>query len=103
MDIYGEDRFQSSAKEYRRRMIQCLIAANYTDPQLYTVEALILHSFAEWMSSQDSSVEVSLLIGIVIRLAMRMGMHRDSSAYHSVTPFQGEMRRRVWAIIRAME
>ena len=70
---------------------------------MYTVEILILHIYAEWMSSQDSNIEVSLLLGIVIRLAMRMGMHRDSRAYDGVTPFQGEMRRRVWATIRTMD
>ena len=70
---------------------------------MYTVETLILHVLAEWMSSQDSSIEVSLLLGIVIRMAMRMGMHRDSRAHDGLTPFQGEMRRRVWAIIRTMD
>lgn len=98
-----ENHFPSYTAEYRQRTVQCLIAANYTDPQVYTVETLILHIYAEWMSSQDSSIEVSLLLGIVIRLAMRMGMHRDSRAHDGVTPFQGEMRRRVWAIIRTMD
>jgi hypothetical protein len=98
-----ENHFQSCTAEYRQRTIQCLIAANYTDPQVYTVEVLILHIYAEWMSSQDSSIDVSLLLGIVIRLAMRMGMHRDSRAHDGVTPFQGEMRRRVWATIRTMD
>lgn len=98
-----ENDLQGNAAEYRRRTIQCLIAANYTEPQVYTVEALILHIYAEWMSSQDSNIEVSLLLGIVIRLAMRMGMHRDSRSHDGVTPFQGEMRRRVWAIIRCMD
>lgn len=93
----------SRTSEYRQRTVQCLLAANYTDPQLYTIETLILHIYAEWMSSQDSSTEVSLLLAIVIRLAMRMGMHRDSRAYESVKPFRGEMRRRVWAIIRTMD
>lgn len=55
------------------------------------------------MSSQDGNVEVSLLLGIAIRLAMTMGMHRDSSAYDDVKPFQGEMRRRVWATLRVMD
>lgn len=70
---------------------------------MYTIEVLILHVYAEWMTSQDSSIDVSLLLGIVIRLAMRMGMHRDSRAYDDVKPFQGEMRRRVWTNIRMMD
>jgi hypothetical protein len=55
------------------------------------------------MDSQDSSLEISISIGIAIRLAMRMGMHRHSRAHDGVTPFQREMRCRVWANIRAMD
>jgi hypothetical protein len=95
--------FQNCTAEYRRRTVECLIIANYTDPQVYTVETLILHVFTEWMSSQDINIEISLLLGIAIRLAMRMGMHRDSRAYDGITSFQGEMRRRIWATIRAMD
>ena len=94
---------QSCSAEYRQRTVECLTAANYTDPQVYTVETLILHIYAEWMSSLDGSVDVSLLLGITIRLAMRMGMHRDSKVYDDVKAFQGEMRRRVWAIICMMD
>jgi hypothetical protein len=103
LDLNDETAFESCAAEYRRRTVQCLISANYTDPQVYTVEVLILHIYAEWMASQDSSIEVSLLLGTAIRLAMRNGMHRDSRAHEGISPFHGEMRRRVWAIIRVMD
>jgi hypothetical protein len=36
------------------------------------------------------------LAGVVIRLAMRMGYHRDPMAYPELSALQGEMRRRIW-------
>lgn len=83
---------------YKTRTIQCLIASDYTDPVGYTIEALMLYIEAEWISAQDLSIETSIILGSAIRLAMRMGIHRNSSNY-SLTPFQSEMRRRLWAVI----
>lgn len=37
---------------------------------------------------------------MIVRLAMRMGLHRDPKHYVSLTPFQGEMRRRLWTFVR---
>lgn len=93
----------SSAALYKRGLIECLVAAGYTSPVTYTLEALMLYILADWMISQDAGIEISLVLGIVIRLAMRMGMHRDSSVHPEITPFQGEMRRRLWASIRIMD
>jgi hypothetical protein len=70
---------------------------------VYTIEVLILHTFGEWMSSQDGGTQVSLLLGVTIPLATTMGMHRNSRAYNGLTPFQGEMRRRVWAVVLQMD
>lgn len=38
-------------------------------------------------------------IGAIVRIAMRLGLHRDPSHFANMTPFQGEMRRRIWTII----
>ena len=83
---------------YKTRTIQCLIASDYTDPVGYTIEALMLYIEAEWITERDLSIETSILLGSAIRLAMRMGTHRNSRNY-SLTPFQSEMRRRLWAVI----
>ncbi|MCJ1474311.1 hypothetical protein MMC13_002969 [Lambiella insularis] len=40
------------------------------------------------------------MVGMIVRLAMRMGFHRDPKFYPNLTPFQGEMRRRVWTYVR---
>ena len=84
---------------YRTRAAQCLILANYTKPEAYTLETLLLYSRAEFLRSSDAQVSVWIVLGITVRLAMRMGYHRDSEHYPNLSPFQGEMRRRIWALL----
>lgn len=40
-----------------------------------------------------------LLVGNVVHIAIHMGYHRDAKHFPSMSPFAGEMRRRVWAMI----
>ncbi|KAI5862579.1 fungal-specific transcription factor domain-containing protein [Durotheca rogersii] len=88
------------AAEYRLRTVQCLIAADYTKPVEYTVETLLLYLFGEYSSRWDADLSLWIIAGIITRLAFRMGYHRDSDWFKSITPFQGEMRRRTWALLR---
>lgn len=84
---------------YRRRCCHCLIHANYTKPGRYKVEALMMYAASEYSKKGDAPVSVSIILGITIKLAMRMGYHRDSKHYSNISAMEGEMRRRVWAVI----
>ncbi|KAL7628352.1 hypothetical protein AAE478_002554 [Parahypoxylon ruwenzoriense] len=88
------------AAEYRLRTVQCLVVADYTKPVEYTVETLLLYLFGEYSSRWDADLSLWIITGIITRLAFRMGYHRDSDWFPSITPFQGEMRRRTWALLR---
>ncbi|OTB02518.1 hypothetical protein M426DRAFT_74603 [Hypoxylon sp. CI-4A] len=88
------------AAEYRLRTVQCLVVADYTKPVEYTVETLLLYLFGEYSSRWDADLSLWIITGIITRLAFRMGYHRDADWFPSITPFQGEMRRRTWALIR---
>lgn len=41
--------------------------------------------------------------GIVTRLALRLGYHRDPEQLPKISTFQGEMRRRLWAVLIQMD
>ncbi|KAK1246205.1 hypothetical protein MKX08_000007 [Trichoderma sp. CBMAI-0020] len=84
---------------YRTCAAQCLVLANYTTPGRYKVEALLLYSGTEFLRTGDTQIGSSILGGIITRLAMHMGYHRDSKHYQNLSVFDGEMRRRVWALI----
>ncbi|XXG98616.1 hypothetical protein Hte_004941 [Hypoxylon texense] len=88
------------AAEYRLRTVQCLVVADYTKPVEYTVETLLLYLFGEYSSRWDADLSLWIITGIITRLAFRMGYHRDPDWFPSITPFQGEMRRRTWALLR---
>ncbi|OQE22551.1 hypothetical protein PENSTE_c010G04977 [Penicillium steckii] len=84
---------------FRKRSAQALVQANYLAPGKYKAEALFFYSLSEFYRNQDAQFGVSYLFGILIRLAMRMGYHRDPGHYPSISAFDGEMRRRLWALM----
>ena len=88
---------------YKRLTIQCLIAADFTNPTINTLRALLLYLESEWLTSQDSSIEISLVLGLGVRLAMSMGIHREFKSHADLTPFQAEMRRRLWSSFHCMD
>lgn len=91
------------ATEYRLRTVQCLINSDYTKSSIYTIEALILYTHGEYTARWDGEVGIWIVVGMIVRLAMRMGYHRDPSHYPGITPYQAEMRRRVWTFVRQMD
>ncbi len=40
------------------------------------------------------------MVSFCVLLAMRRGYHRDPAPHPQITPFQGEIRRRVWTFVR---
>lgn len=88
--------------EYAR---QCLILGSYSTVNKYSMEALIvlLQSSYFHTSNHTSDPKPNLwfLIGIVIRLAVRRGYHRDPQRLPNsqLTPFDAEMRRRLWVTV----
>ncbi|KAJ9657062.1 hypothetical protein H2198_004554 [Neophaeococcomyces mojaviensis] len=83
---------------------QCLLLGNYSKPQPYVVEALGLFLQCKYASSLDPSREVALVFAVQTRLAYMMGYHRDGSKFPGqFTPFQAEMRRRTWSILKQFD
>ena len=91
------------AQLYRSKVAQCLILGNYTKPSRYAVETLVLNMQIEHFRSKDTETGVWILLGITLRLAIRMGYHRDGADFPQMSPFHAEMRRRVWCILFMMD
>lgn len=82
---------------YRTCCVQSLWLSNFTKPGPHTIETLIIHMEGEFIWNKANPVQFYLLAGNTVRLALRMGLHRDPSKVRSnITAFQGEMRRRIW-------
>ncbi|KAK1832959.1 fungal-specific transcription factor domain-containing protein [Podospora conica] len=84
---------------FRVRAAQCLTLGDYTKPGLYKVQAMFLHYGSEFVRQNEAILGASTLLCITIRLAMHMGMHRDPRHYPGMTPYEGEMRRRMWSVL----
>lgn len=85
------------------RTTQCLVLGKYLHASEYVLETLVLHLESKFIGSLDSSINVWHIMGVIIRIAMRLGYHRDPKILVDVSPFDGEMRRRVWHTILQMD
>ncbi|KAK2072961.1 hypothetical protein P8C59_007278 [Phyllachora maydis] len=69
---------------------------------MYTLETEILILHAQRMMKprpQDSWTQ----LGLIVRMAMAMGLHRDPCEFPQLSPFLGEQRRRLWYTIMDMD
>ncbi|VUC21575.1 unnamed protein product [Clonostachys rosea] len=97
-DILAERQTRPTArvKAYRSAGVAALTAANYTSPSLETMAPMLLHLEAEFVLSRSTPIRCYLLSSTCIRLMLRLGLHRDPCHMPNISPFSGEMRRRMW-------
>ena len=98
-----KDNLVELASEYRLRTVQCLMKADYTKPTDYTIETMLLYMFGEHMARWNADLGLWMIVGMITRVAFRMGYHRDAKWFPNVTPFEAEMRRRNWAMVRMLD
>ncbi|KAJ5097085.1 fungal-specific transcription factor domain-containing protein [Penicillium angulare] len=94
---------QEMLESYRTLTIHCLVTANYLQPSRHTIETLILHFAVDQNVNVDADIGNWLLIGLVVRIALRMGLHRDPSHWPNIRPLQAELRRRIWIALYQMD
>ncbi len=89
----GEDKDQITSR-FRFATEQALARANFLNTSsLMVLQALVL--FLICVRSQDDTRTVWSLSGLATRLAQALGVHRDGTNF-GLTPFETEMRRRLW-------
>ncbi|KAI1310474.1 hypothetical protein F5Y03DRAFT_403422 [Xylaria venustula] len=91
--------YVSLSTSYRDKTVQCLVLGQYTRCGPYVIETLTHHFAAEFMRRRDVNNEAWLILSTTVHLAMRMGYHRDPDHFKSLSPFEGESRRRLWAML----
>jgi Fungal specific transcription factor domain len=94
---------QDKLETYRTLTIHCLIAGDYLRPRRYTIETLALHFAVDQNVNLDTDIGNWILIGVVIQLALRVGLHRDPSHWPNIRPLQAELRRRLWMALYQMD
>ena len=76
------------ASDFRLKTVQSLVKADYTKPVEYTVETMILYVFGEYSARWDADLGLWMIVSLLVRIAIRMGYHRDAKWFPSLTPFQ---------------
>lgn len=79
---------QDLAINFRQRFTDCMILADYLQPHEFLIEALCLHMYGEYLATRDGKSSVWVLIGMIARLAMRMGYHQPLQPTLTSTPFK---------------
>ncbi|KAH8161483.1 hypothetical protein CIB48_g6760 [Xylaria polymorpha] len=82
----------------QQRTVQCLVLGKYATANAHALEAFMLHLLGCLLNKDNHPTNIT-----IIRLAFRMGYHRDPSNLLGISPFNGEMRRRVWLNIVQVE
>ncbi|OIW34303.1 hypothetical protein CONLIGDRAFT_607106 [Coniochaeta ligniaria NRRL 30616] len=90
---------QDRLETYRTATIHCLVAGEYLQQSRYTIETLSLHFGLVHNYELDAPIGNWIPLGVVIRIAMRMGLHRDPSHWPNILPLQAELRRRLWMML----
>ena len=95
----GLDSSMPSVASFREKMVQCLVLGQYATANAYALEALLIRLQSYFINSDYHLINMWFEVGAMTRLAFRMGYHRDASNFPRLSPFEGEMRRRVWVNI----
>jgi hypothetical protein len=85
---------QTSLNQYKSGLEAALAKAKFMSrPDVTTVQALTLYLVCARLSADKAYVWS--MVGLLIRLAMQLGLHRDPEEL-GLPPFMSEMRRRLW-------
>jgi hypothetical protein len=88
--------------KYRRGLEHALAKADFLNvPDLVLVQAFSI--FISLVRRHDSPRFVWMMTGLAIRMAQALGLHRDGSNFTHLTPYEIEIRRRVWWVLCLMD
>jgi hypothetical protein len=91
---FGSTKAELNLK-YRLGLEHALAKADFLNvPDLVLIQALV--NFLALARRHDSPMFVWMMVGIAIRMAISLGLHRDGSNFGNLSPFEIEMRRRIW-------
>ncbi|KAF5659180.1 hypothetical protein FHETE_9529 [Fusarium heterosporum] len=87
---------QDRIRHYKACAGWALVWGKYTQPSAATLPAFLLYVESHFLFNRAAQMNCYVLSGVCIRLMLKMGLHRDPSKLANISPFEGEMRRRMW-------
>ena len=93
---------ENSNNRYSVASAHCLALGEYFRPKQFSVESLLLFIQADCSTSLSMSPELGPIFSLLIRLATKMGYHRDPDNFQ-LSAFEREIRRRTWSVCMQMD
>ncbi|SPO00659.1 uncharacterized protein DNG_03408 [Cephalotrichum gorgonifer] len=90
-------------KAYRAAAGWALVYGRYTLAGYNTIPPLLLFVESEMCVNASNQMDSYVLLGVCVRLMLKVGLHRDPSKLPGISPFEGEMRRRMWGVAVTMD
>ncbi|KAF5570553.1 transcription activator acu-15 [Fusarium pseudoanthophilum] len=95
--IPDDRRYYQQSSTFISMSARCLTSGQYKTAIEFSVEALAMHLHARCFHQTDNDINLSQLHTLTVRIAQQRGYHVDGDDFlQALTPFQVEMRRRVW-------
>ncbi|KAK6715619.1 hypothetical protein SNK04_006569 [Fusarium graminearum] len=90
-----------SSLAYTNMSARCLVSGQYQKAVEFSVEALTLHLHSRRFHQKSPDVDLCQLHALAVRLAHQRFYHCEMNQFlQLITPFEAEMRRRVWYFIQ---
>ncbi|KAF1983873.1 hypothetical protein K402DRAFT_423465 [Aulographum hederae CBS 113979] len=104
-NIWGYKDMNLYAEYFRLQDLaaSALISTDFTNGGPYVLEALMVYHTGVYYQGEKAQLKVWLALAVVIRIALRMGLHRDPVHSSDISVWQGEMRRRCWHLIYQLD
>jgi hypothetical protein len=88
--------------KYRLGLEQALAKADFLNvPDLVLIQAFA--NFLCLLRRHDSPRFVWMMTGLLLRMGQALGLHRDGTHLGNLTPYEIEMRRRLWWMLCALD
>ena len=89
-------------QDFHTKAVQCIVLADYVKCPPYSLEALLGYFVTDHFLHHNQT-SPWFIGGLIVRVAFRMGYHRDPSNFPTLSLFDCEMRRRMWSIVLQMD
>ncbi|KAI9150083.1 Bikaverin cluster transcription factor bik5 [Paramyrothecium foliicola] len=98
---FGTNKGELSLK-YRLGFEHALAKADF----LHVSDLVLVQALCNFLlvgRRDDSPSFIWMMTGLTIRMAQALGMHRDPSRFDNITPYETEIRRRVWWVLCVLD
>ncbi len=79
------------------------MAGKYQEARPYSTEAILMYAICIFVKKEDIDTIGWTAMGVAVRQAVKMGYHRDPRHLPNISPFEGEMRRRTFALAASFD